>query len=840
MQVLVRLAQQPGQVVSREHLLAAVWADTFVTDDVLKRSISELRRALGDDARQPVYIETIPKGGYRLIAPVVTVAPSDPASAVEHRRLPTEPGRVTVELAHQSVQGYLLSWVVRHSVPAVLTICLVAGILAAAWWAGRSRSTPNDGARRAAPVERSHSRLTFSQGLQTDATWSPDGQFIAYTSDFGGNFDVWVQPVAGGNPFRITTSPAHETQPDWSPDGSRVVFRSERDGGGLFVVPAFGGVEQQVSTFGTHPSWSPDNREILFLDGTAPGDFDDLMRLFAVSAEQGEPREILADFLARGLWSWVEPHPDGRISALGSHRTLGPGFYTVRRDGSEVVSSNQSAVTLRVTGGDGKDRRRFRWHPSGTALYVQTDSNGVYNLWRVRVDRDTLAWLSMDQLTTGAGPDVAPAISRDGTRLAFTTEQESSRLWVFPLDHVARRLGIGKPLTEDRAVAQHAAMSPNGEYVAYNLARPGLNHPEAWVTKIAEGTSEMVPTTGLVSCWSPDGGAIAYKHFQLDREPSAGAVAVRKLGGNERFVSRWSTDFQFYPSDWGDGALVGTYQTPPLTGRTALALWSTTNPSADKPERILIGRTGFDLWEAKFSPNGRWLSFVAHRPDRPANLEMHVAPAAGSSPQRWTRVAADHAWPDKPRWAPDGRTLYFVLAAPVVVLQSLGSRLRPGARETGRPAVRAHCLQLAQHVHFPAPRHGGDGRLVAARRAHDQERERQYLDAHQRGPVMGPVSGSRTPFRRCNHRPHVALTSAGLGQHARIAKYFSPIHVALFAMKTKVTADDEAGMHQVILPVSSAARRLVSETHRSEPLPRCALAVAFGDSPPALACRASR
>ncbi len=327
------------------------------------------------------------------------------------------------------------------------------------------------------------------------------------------------------------------------------------------------------------------------------------------------PARFLADFLARGSWSWVEPHPDGRISALGSHRTLGPGFYTVRRDGSQVVSSNQSAVTLRVTGGGGGDRRRFRWHPSGTALYVQTDSNAVYNLWKVRVDRDTLAWLSMDRLTTGAGLDVAPAISRDGTRLAFTTEQESSRLWVFPLDHVARRLGTGKPLTEDRAVAQKAALSPNGEYVAYNLARPGLNHPEAWITKIAEGTSEMVPTTGWVSCWSPDGRAIAYIHFQLDREPMAGAVAVRKVGGNERFVSRWSTDFQFYPSDWGDGALVGTYQTPAFTGRTALALWSTTNPSADKPERILIGRTGFDLWEAKFSPNGRWLSFVAQRSD---------------------------------------------------------------------------------------------------------------------------------------------------------------------------------------------------------------------------------
>ncbi len=241
MQVLVRLAQQPGQVVSREQLLAAAWADTFVTDDVLKRSI-ELRRALGDDARQPVYIETIPKGGYRLIAPVVTDAPSDPAGAAEHGRLPTEPGRVTVEPEHQSVAGYFLSWVVRRGVPAILTLCLVAGILAAAWWASRSRSTPSDGAVRAAPVVRSLSRLTFGPRLQTDVTWSPDGRFIAYTSDFAGNFDVWVQPVTGGNPVQITTSPAHETQPDWSPDGSSIVFRSERDGGGLFVVPAFGGL----------------------------------------------------------------------------------------------------------------------------------------------------------------------------------------------------------------------------------------------------------------------------------------------------------------------------------------------------------------------------------------------------------------------------------------------------------------------------------------------------------------------------------------------------------------------------------------------------------------------
>jgi DNA-binding winged helix-turn-helix (wHTH) protein/TolB-like protein len=70
MQVLVCLAERQGELVTKEQLIRAVWADTFVTDDVLTRCISELRKALNDDPKQPRFIETIPKGGYRLIAHV--------------------------------------------------------------------------------------------------------------------------------------------------------------------------------------------------------------------------------------------------------------------------------------------------------------------------------------------------------------------------------------------------------------------------------------------------------------------------------------------------------------------------------------------------------------------------------------------------------------------------------------------------------------------------------------------------------------------------------------------------------------------------------------------------
>ena len=73
MDVLVCLAQRAGEPVSKEELLQTVWPDTFVTDDVLKRSISELRRVFGDDVRESRIIQTIPKRGYRLIASVEPV-----------------------------------------------------------------------------------------------------------------------------------------------------------------------------------------------------------------------------------------------------------------------------------------------------------------------------------------------------------------------------------------------------------------------------------------------------------------------------------------------------------------------------------------------------------------------------------------------------------------------------------------------------------------------------------------------------------------------------------------------------------------------------------------------
>src|SRR5262245_59297314 len=67
--VLRRLVEESGQLVSKEELFRAGWANTHVSDGVLKVVILEIRRALGDDPAAPSFIETVPRRGYRFIAP---------------------------------------------------------------------------------------------------------------------------------------------------------------------------------------------------------------------------------------------------------------------------------------------------------------------------------------------------------------------------------------------------------------------------------------------------------------------------------------------------------------------------------------------------------------------------------------------------------------------------------------------------------------------------------------------------------------------------------------------------------------------------------------------------
>ena len=323
-------------------------------------------------------------------------------------------------------------------------------------------------------AQRALSRVTFEDGLQAQPTWSPDGRFIAYTSDQAGNFDIWVQPLAGGRAVQVTTDPAADWQPAWSPDGNTLAFRSERDGGGIFLAPAFGGRERRLTTFGFLPQWTPDGSQLLFVVRPVAQNASLVVPpVYLVGLDGLPPKRILEDVLAK--FRSIGPialHPDGkRITFPGGTATEG-GFWAVPLAGGVAARVNVSPAVLANMKESQFGPIDFRWASAGDAMYIEGAARGVVNLWRVGVDRSTLEWVSgPERLTTGIGRDGEVAPSPDGSKLAFVTRAETVRAWALPFDAASRRVtGEGQPVT--RSSQQTGVRSLGGWTLAGVNRRP--------------------------------------------------------------------------------------------------------------------------------------------------------------------------------------------------------------------------------------------------------------------------------------------------------------------------------------------------------------------------------
>jgi Tol biopolymer transport system component len=107
---------------------------------------------------------------------------------------------------------------------------------------------------------------------------------------------------------------------------------------------------------------------------------------------------------------------------------------------------------------------------------------------------------------------------------------------------------------------------------------------------------------------------------------------------------------------------------------------------------VLVKDARARIWEGRYSPDGRWLSFIAEPVDERARfLQLAVVPAAGGSRAEWTHIAREHEWPDKPRWAPDGRTIYFLSRHNSSVFNLWGSRFdTTRGKPVGEPFMVTH------------------------------------------------------------------------------------------------------------------------------------------------------
>jgi len=508
MDLLVHLAEHAGEVLTKDRLIRAVWQETFVTDEVLSNAVWQLRKALGDDARHPRYIETLPRRGYRLIAPVEFRADSSQDAG--------EP-----EIRAQAVQPKSRRWVLALTV----TLVLLGAATVLVIWFPRTTLAPTGALTLRAVPFTSHS------GSEERPDFSPQGDRIAYQwiakDEKNGNSDIYVKQVGLGEPLRLTSDPNPDMCPRWAPDGQRIAFvRWLSDKVAIIEVPALGGSERTLAELRTDVrlydqgglsdlSWSPDGKR-LAISFRPHGTLEARCHLLDVDSGHLEactspPKGTFGDYF--GQFS-----PDGR--AIAFFRRKGWGICDLYQQ------SLPNGPVQQLTFESFPGARGLAWMPDGRQIVFAADDR----LWRVALPGGGPVPL------TGTGENLAreyPAMSSKGSLLAYAQGTPVQRdIWRLA-NPLAEHTGQGRAerIISSTRGDDNPQFSPDGNRIAFASNRTGYleifvcNNDGSGLRQVTHLKADSGSPT-----WSPDGRQICFDSFTQDAE----VYVVNAEGGAPR------------------------------------------------------------------------------------------------------------------------------------------------------------------------------------------------------------------------------------------------------------------------------------------------------------------
>jgi Tol biopolymer transport system component/DNA-binding winged helix-turn-helix (wHTH) protein len=495
-QILHALLSSPGEIVTREELRTLLWPDGIHVDfeHNLNKAVNRLREILGDSAGAPRFIETVPKRGYRFVAPVLKIDEQD------------RPAPRLIQPAAGMREGSR-----RWIVPAI-AILTVAGI-GLAILAMQKRSS----GELLAPIP-----VTSLPGRETSASQSPDGRQMVFVWDgsAGDNLDIYRMEIGQQNPTRLTDHPARDYSPRWSPDGRQIAFMREIDPRTalVLVMPAEGGTPRQIGSVASPPqgytshaiprralTWTPGSDWIITADSTGP---DSPYGLVAISVSSGAKRELLAAPAAgRGFASPLVSSDGSEIAILqGGVAHTASTLLLGTLDGSLRVTTQPRRLPMEFPWVDS-----LTWGPGNRGVLVSVAST----LDGQRVLQFYPTNSKAPEALPGVGSDaVEPDYLRSTGRLIFTRlDSRKSSIWSFSPD---ARPALPRQLSASTSSNMDADASPDGTWVAFRSLRSGK--PAIWISRTDGSALRQLADIGAESYgnprWSPDGRRIAF-HARL-------------------------------------------------------------------------------------------------------------------------------------------------------------------------------------------------------------------------------------------------------------------------------------------------------------------------------------